>query len=427
MKPTSNSKKRRGPVASVGSPAASANQFAQAASANPHLWKIIGLGLVLIVLLAAGLLAQRWSVEASILELRRSSDQALREADWPAVERLGREWAVMEPHAVRPWTLAASAARAMGNLEQCAAYLSQLPDTAPIEAFHELSLLQMETLIEPLAARQTCLRTLRLHPDDNESSRRLLFIHAMLCHRQAVTAEARRAIQAGADSRTTYAYLFTANWLTFANGAELNRYWLEQDPDNEDFQVAALSHAILHRDINSASAASNSTASHAGVAPRDNQAQLHALLNRYPANLELQMIALENFLQAGQVVELGELLNKQPAEAQEESRYWRFRGWYLAAEEQWPQATAAYQRSLEISPLNFNSQNELAGVWRRTQGIAAASELQTTAKLGIDCSLAVLQAPNFEALSHSDYARMAEYFELCGETEAADGLRKHLR
>jgi hypothetical protein len=145
--------------------------------------------------------------------------------------------------------MAAAAARAMGELEQCAQYLSQLPDTAPVEAFHELSLLQMETLVQPLAARDTCQRALRQYPTDTESSLRLLFIYAMLCDRDALVTEAERAIRGGADSRVTYAYWVSAKWLTFSNGVDINRFWMEKQPENEIFEVAAAAHLLFNRDL----------------------------------------------------------------------------------------------------------------------------------------------------------------------------------
>ena len=112
-------------------------------------WAIVVLGFASILIVGGGLIAYRTSLNKSIADLRISCEHARRNGDWPEMERLAREWATLEPSRVTPWTMAAAAARAMGELELCAQYLSQLPDTAPVEAFHELSLLQMETLVQP--------------------------------------------------------------------------------------------------------------------------------------------------------------------------------------------------------------------------------------------------------------------------------------
>ncbi len=424
MKRTSTQQKKppsRGPIASDSSSSSSA--IAQRSPSRRSFWIITSLGSFLILVVGIGLLANRWSVGSQIVELRRSCDQAVRASDWPSVERIARQWAVLEPNSVRPWTMAASASRAMGDLKGCADYLAQLPDAAPVEAFHELSLLQMEALVQPLAARQTCERTLRIYPGDNESSLRLMFIDTMLCQRDKVSGEAKRAIRAGADLRATYAYLFTANWITFSNGAKLNRFWLEKDPQNEVFQIAAVAHEIHDRD----SSTPNAETTNADASSFNQHTQLYELLERYPHSIELRMIALSKHLQAGQVAEVGELLDVQSEDFLSDGRYWRFRGWYLAAQEQWPEATAAYQRALEIYPFDFSSQNELAGILRRIQGIEASQDMQAKANLGIELQLTFLGAANFEAVSQADYQRLADYLELCGETDFSNGLRKHLR
>ena len=390
-------------------------------------WFISGIGSALVLLVGVGLLANRWIVESQIAELRRSCDQAVSEFDWPNLERIAREWAVLEPNSVRPWTMAASASRAMGDLKGCAQYLSQLPDSAPVEAFHELSLLQMEFLVQPLAARETCERTLRIYPKDKESSLRLLFIHAMLCHRNKITSEAKRALQAGADSRATYAYLFTANWITFANGSKLNRFWLELDPQNEDFQVAALTHEALYRVTVGVHTSSDSETTNPDLPRQSLQSQLDELRTRFPNNVELRMISLSKHLQAGQVTELGELLELPSEKLMADNRYWRYKGWYLADREQWPAAIEAYRKALSICSFDISSQNELAGILRRTQGLEASQEIQAKANLGIELELAFLRAPNFEAVSQTDFLRLADYFKLCDETDFSNGLRKHHR
>ncbi len=399
----------------------------QSGPASPRIFRrLVGMGLGLILLLGGGLVAYRWSIASKIAELRRASDQARRAADWPELERAARAWAILQPQEVKPWSLAASAARAMGDLPQCAEYLRQLPDAAPIEALHELSLLQMETLVQPLAARQTCQRAVRLYPQDNESSLRLLFIHMMLCERQAATDEAIRAIHDGADSRATYAYLFTANWLTFSNGDELNQFWLEKDPDNETFQVAQLAHAMLHRD-SASMAASEAPAEVSGVIAIDDTLRLDALRRRYPQNTELRRLAMSNCVQAGSIESLGELLKSESDVPANDSRLWRFKGWYAAAQEQWEVATDAYARALAICPFDYSSQNELAGVVRRSQGVEAAKALQSKANLGIEVSQAFLQAANFEAVPQGDYEKLADYFQQCGEIEYSNELRTQIR
>ena len=377
----------------------------------------------MILIVGGGLVAYRASLNQSIAELRMSCERARRSGDWPEMERLARQWASFEPGRVTPWTMAAAAARAMGDLELCAQYLSQLPDNAPVKAFHELSLLQMETLVQPLAARDTCLRALKQYPTDTESSLRLLFIYAMMCDRDALVAEAERAIRKGADSRVTYAYWISARWLTFSNGADINRFWLEKQPKNENFEIAAAAHLLFNRDL-----AGTTTQTDVGHAQREsatkNQDLLQSLIERYPKNKELLAIALSNSIQVGDVAKFAELLSSSPPETAGDNRFWRFKGWYHSAIEEWDEAAKAYEKALQLCPVDFSSQNELAAVLRRTQGIEAAKETQNKATLGTEVALSILRAANFESIPASDYQKMAEYLELCGKTEFAQNLKR---
>ncbi len=417
----SKSKRHKGPTPSSNTPVTNGGK--PTGKPRRRFWSIVSLGLALILLLGGGLLAYRTSLSNSIAELRNSCERARRSGDWPEMERLARQWASLEPGRVTPWTMAAAAARAMGELEQCAQYLAQLPDTAPVEAFHELSLLQMETLVQPLAARDTCQRAIKQYPTDNESSLRLLFIYAMMCDRDALVAEAERAIRSGSDSRVTYAYWVSAKWLTFSNGDDINRFWMEKDPDNEVFEVAAAAHLLFNRDL-----AGTATQTDAGQMQRqsatENQERLESLLARYPKNKELLAVALSNLIQVGDVDKFAELLSTAPPETANDNRFWRFKGWYHAAIEEWGEAAKAYEKALQLCPVDFASQNELASVLRRTQGIDAAKETQNKATLGTEVALSILRAANFESMPASDYQKMADYLELCGKTEFAQSLRR---
>jgi tetratricopeptide (TPR) repeat protein len=386
-------------------------------------WVIVFVGFVAIAAAGGALIAYRSSLNKSIADLRISSERARRNGDWPELERLARQWANLEPNRVAPWTMAAAAARAMGELELCAQYLAQLPDTAPVEAFHELSLLQMETLVQPLAARDTCQRALKQHPSDIESSTRLLFIHAMMCDRDALIAEAERAIRAGADSKITFAYWMSAKWLTFNNGHDLNRFWLEKQSTNEAFEIAAVAHQLSNRDLTSATNPTGASQTRSDSTSQ-NQKLLQSLLDRYPSNKELLAIALANLIQAGDTVKFSEVLSSAPAETATDNRFWRFKGWLHSANEEWDESIQAYGKAIELWPVDFASQNELAGVLRKKQGVEVAKDMQLKATLGTEVALSILRASSFESIPDTDYKKMAEYMELCGKKEFAQGLRR---
>ncbi len=388
--------------------------------------RLLGSILVAAAFIAIGLYGYRWYQSNQIAQLKQLCEEAAEERDWPTLEQYARQWAVLQPDDAQPWSMAAAAARAMGELAHCAEYLSQLPDSAELAAFHELGLLQMEILNDPLAARNTCQRTLRLHPQDSESSLRLLYIEAMLCNRQAVLAEAQRSIAVESDTLPTYAYLLSAFWLTFANGHSVNDRWAEMEPDNELFEVASVVHLFASRQLPELAEQASDTVDAAPLPQAYFEEQVATLREKYPDNLELLAVTLSSLCQIGDTAGVAQLLSSAPPAALQDSRFWRSKGWLHAANQESEQAETAYRHALSLSAVDWLSQTELAELLRLTRGLDAARETQQRADVGKNVALSILKAPSFAAISNETYGQMADYFEQCGEQQTAQSLRRHL-
>jgi tetratricopeptide (TPR) repeat protein len=245
----------------------------------------------------------------------------------------------------------------------------------------------------------------------------------MMCDRDALIAEAERAIRAGADSKITFAYWISAKWLTFNNGHDLNRFWLEKQPTNSAFEIAAVTHQLSNRDLTGATNPTGESQTPSDSAS-ENQKLLQSLMDRHPSNKELLAISLANLIQAGDTVKFSEVLSSAPAETATDNRFWRFKGWLHSANEEWDEAIQAYGKAIELWPVDFASQNELAGVLRKKQGVEVAKDMQLKATLGTEVALSILRASSFESIPDTDYKKMAEYMELCGKKEFAQGLRR---
>jgi uncharacterized protein HemY len=402
----------------------SAPKVAAPKTSRSFRWFVVA-GLGAIALLAIWLNSnQRW-VAGQRQELLVACELARSRGDWIELEKLARQWAILEPERVEPWSLAAAAARGMGELESCAAYLSNLPDSAPAEAFHELSLLQLDVLQDPQAALATLERIIKLYPQDVTASLRMMSIDAMLCQRHRVRDEALQAISQKRDALATYAYLLSWPWLTFNNGYALNQQWLAAHPQAEElFGIAAAAHLLFGRDE---AMSQGEVASQLGV-PQDldRRKLLENLLREYPASPELLNLKLSRLMQAGDAEELGAFLEELPKGLEKDHRFWRYRGWYHTAVQQWELAQQAYERALELCPTDWTSQNELAVILRRTQGIDEAARIQLLGREGIEIGNRILAAPNLQALPQEDYRKIADYLEQCGMVEVAGRLRRLL-
>jgi tetratricopeptide (TPR) repeat protein len=392
-------------------------------------WLRRGLIATLILALGVGsvLVWSRKYIADQQAALAQRCRHAQADGDWPRLEELARQWASWQPQKSEPWIYAAEAARNMENPTMEAEYLRHIGDDAPLTAFHELGRLQMEVLNQPAAAFETCLRTAKLFPRDSETHARLLFYYSMTCQHQAVVDECHRAIETGADILPTYAHLLSARWLTYKNGFDMNSLWLRSAPDSELYYVASLVHLISHHGLTEQAQGSSSDGKGNQLPMEFFETKLREGSERYPNNLQLQAVVLARLCQAGDIEAVAKGLATAPPESAEDSRFWRFKGWYHLTMEQWLEAIAAYEKTLELDPFDWLAQHELATALRLSGQSDSATTMQQRATLGKDVARSISRAPRIDAVPENMMVKMAEYMEMCGDKLTAKSLRNRLQ
>lgn len=392
-----------------------------------HKQRRMQLLLVVCVVVLVGGLGVRWlnqrHRQSQIQMLHDQLLSAQRRQDWPQVESLAQQWTGLEPSAYAPRRYGANAARELQNPGLAVGYLSGIPKGSPLEDYLELGYLQMEALNDPLAAFETCRLTLDFYPDDSETHQRLLFFYTMTCQRDALAAEARRAIEVGSASSATYVYLLGSRWLTFKNGYETNLKWLQSSPQSSElFEVAAVMHLpsapLLEEMARQASGPE--------MEPRPLEFvndHVDRLLEKYPQNIELLAAKIRQLCRAGEVEQVARRLANVPAETRNDNRFWRYKGWLHSALEQWPEALQAYRHALELEPFDWSTQLKLATALRTTADLAASSDMQARADLGKQIMLAIQSSPSIHELQPiSLYDDIQHYFQMCGQAALAEKL-----
>lgn len=364
--------------------------------------------------------------QSAIAEAKRQTEIAQRAGDFPAQEQAARSWLLLDPTQSAPWESAAEAALAMGNPSAAAGYLRGVPSPKPLHVYLQLGYLEMEALDDPLGCLKTCLETLESYPEDPETHERLLYIYAMTGQRHAVTSQARKTIALGCARPATFAYLAAAKWLAFKNGFETNQRWLERHPDESLFEIGAVVHMPSYPFLDVLAAEENA----AGEEPRPLEyyaRQVRALRQSYADNAELLAIELQNAIGDGNIDRVEELLPSVDAEMGEDNRFWRAKGAYFAAKEQWAEAEKAFRQSLELEPLDWSTQLEMASLKRRTEGIDAATQWQEKSEAGKNLVAGIQNSPNLQELTPSVlYQQMEDYFRRCDQGELADSLKQCL-
>lgn len=346
--------------------------------------------------------------------------------DWKTLQTQALAWAWWEPERALPWVCAAMGAQQQGDLTQAAEYLRQIPDTDPQAAESLLALadFQFHELNKPFDAEATCQRILRINPAEGEAHRRLIFFYGMTLQRQKMARQAREAIEHHCDIPDTYVHLIGADWLTFSNAYELNGLWLKNDPANELLLVARALHYV-------GSAALDEAASERQDESGVTKTALHEkvltdYLARFPRNLELLGYFLKKACLSGNVERATELLAQAPPEAVDDNRFWRFKGWVHAAQQQYPLAEAAYRHALLLNPYDWRSQHELADVMRKLKRYDEVEVFQAQALEGKELRQAIVRLPNVTDIPTPLLQRIAAYAQTCGETMVAESLSERI-
>lgn len=215
-----------------------------------------------------------------------------------------------------------------------------------------------------------------------------------------------------------------ADWLTFSNAYELNGRWLQDDPGNELLLVARALHYV-------GSAALDEAASERQDESGVTKTALHEkilteYLGRFPHNIELLSYFLIKACLNGNVKRATELLAQAPPEAVYDNRFWRFKGWVHAAQQQYSLAEAAYRHALQLNPYDWHTQHELADVMRKLKRYDEVEVLQAQGLEGKELRQAIVRLPNVTDIPTPLLRRIAAYAQTCGETMVAESLSQRI-
>jgi tetratricopeptide (TPR) repeat protein len=324
-------------------------------------WLFLGLAVAVIALGWAGYAVTRQRLIRSYSEGCR---EALRAKDWDRLEDLAPRWRGWEPGRADPVIYLAEAAQQRGDRERAVAWLDELPDGDPKTpaALLEQSNLLFGPLNRPIQGAAACERALQLNPRLPDAYRRLIYFYAYTLQRRKMVARIYAAIKYDCDRPETYIYLILQDSMSFRDGHEQNSKWLRGSPNEELFLVTQTLFGIklgVYRNQENR----DPDAANEGKDPAHKRAA-DACAARFPKNLNLMVYYLQTASSDGDVDRVAELLSQLPAEAADDDRFWRYKGWLHSVRVELMDAVAAYQRALQINPYDSVSQHQWAAVER---------------------------------------------------------------
>jgi tetratricopeptide (TPR) repeat protein len=153
---------------------------------------------------------------------------------------------------------------------------------------------------------------------------------------------------------------------------------------------------------------------------------MEKLLEKYPHNTELLAYSIRQLMQKGDVSSVVRLLGMATVEAEDDHRFWRFKGWAHAEQNQIDEAEKAYRRAIELHPLDWNTRHMLAEILQKKQQYDEVKTLRGLVSRANDLRRALQVTSNEGQVSAATLMELASYASDCGERQLAKSLRRNL-
>jgi cytochrome c-type biogenesis protein CcmH/NrfG len=368
-----------------------------------------------------------WS-QPSIENLRQQCQQALLVRKHDQAVQLSKQWTVRDPQNVQAWLVLAEALASRNEFQLAAESLARVPSTVPNSISAKLALMELQfgPLNRPREGALTAEQILQAEPQLKVAQQRLIFFLTMTLQRSRLNQQIRSAFEANSEPRESYVYLFFLDSLFFANGAELNGHWLLGEPDSELFEVGEA--IFIAETLDASISMDDSDASHAAQRAASRKVEvLEKLLQKYPHNSELLAYEVRQCILTSDVARAVKLLSQATSDAEQDNRFWKFKGWVHAQTNEPQEAEVAYQHALKLHPLDSGTRHLLAELLQRQQRHQEVEHLRKLVSLANEIRRQIHRAPSARQIPADLLSKLADYAAGCGDKQTANLLRRRIR
>lgn len=374
-------------------------------------WKVALLALIVVGAIVGTVSAYRnWCQKRTKDFVNRC--RSLRVAqDWNELDALSTSWQKWDSTSAEAVLFRAEAVQGQGKFVEAANLLGQVPVSSPkrLPALIEQTSLLFGAANHPLEGVRVCDQILKLEPRAFVPHQRLIFFYALTLQHELLLRQIQTSMELQCEPIESFVYLMLADDLTFSNGFELNNRWLSRDPTQELFLVARTIHRWNH--LAQEASPSNDIKEQMALAEK----LLSEYRERYPRNMSVRVFFLDRALIRGDIAATEQLLGEFPSDLQGDSRFWRYRGWLAASQDDLTTAEAAYRESIRRFPLGWIARHELADVMRRRQKFDEVKQLQELALQGKDIRQDILKIPDARTLTPDLLKRIGIYANACAD------------
>lgn len=353
--------------------------------------------------------------------------QAAASRNWTRAEEIAAKWTAMTPDSGEAWIQRSLALFKQQKYEDALDCLNRISLTSP-EAERALTArmsLQFGPLNRPVDGAATCEKIIQSNPRSMIARQQLILFLAITLQRTRLMHEIRSAIDAGVEPADSSFYLFFIDVLPLAAGAELNRQFLSGDPRSELFEVAeatfrteALEQSYSLDDREKAEEIRRAIAEKSPV--------MENLLAKYPHNTELLAYNIRKRMQKGDVAGVVKLMAMAPIEAESDHRFWRFKGWVHAQQDEPDDAEKAYRQAIQRHPLDWTTRHLLAELLQQQRRFDEVKSLRELIRRANELRKVLQFISDDRQVSPETLSQLAQFASDCGDEQLSNSVRRRL-
>ena len=122
-----------------------------------------------------------------------------------------------------------------------------------------------------------------------------------------------------------------------------------------------------------------------------------------------------------------ELLARATVDAEDDHRFWRFKGWVHAQRNEDVQAELAYRRAIQLHPMDWTTRYMLAELLQKQQKFDEVQSLRELVSRANDLRRILHSVPNARHVAQEVFSQLADYAADCGDRQTSEALRKRFQ
>lgn len=287
--------------------------------------------------------------------------------------------------------------------------------------FNDLVELAFGPLGEPHLGAEVCRQLIDADANNCVARQRLMFYYAVMLDHPQLIGLARDSARFSCATTETYVYYVLSGNLRLANAATTCQSWLRNRMDDEKVRVALAIHAARGLD-GSVPSVREEQAAMLRQMQYESRQMIADLLTEYPKNQSLLAYALGSVIERSDVDAVLELMSHAPGASDQDDRFWRSRGWLAARNSDWNDALEAYNRALELYPVDRTTRYYRAEALRQLGRLDEAEAEYKLSREGRALERELIQQPTVRDIDPEVLARLGDYMARCGLEELASRL-----